>query len=372
MKKQEETQTETQYYSLEEIKKRNCQYNIIIGERSNGKTFAVQEEILKTYLKTGKQGAIIRRWDLDFKRGRGDVMFAGVIDAGILNHTNWDGVEFKLGRWTLYKWDEDLNKKVYDNEPFCYSFALTNMEHDKSTSYPNITTICFDEFLTRQEPLPDEFILFMNCLSTIIRHRDDVKIYMLGNTVNKDSIYFKEMGLKHIGKMERGDITVYEYGDSGLRVAVEYCGTCIKQKKKSDKYFAFDNEKLQMITNGAWELAIYPRLPFKYKPKDSKFKFYIEYDEFLLQGEVVKVNKTQFIFIHPWTSEIDEDKDYIYSPKADPRKNWRRRINGGGDKLDIKIWEYFKKDKVYYSSNEVGELVRNYLLFCNNYSIIKS
>lgn len=363
---------ETIYYKLDEIDKRKCQYNIIIGERSNGKTFACLEKILKTYLKTGKQGAIIRRWDEDFKKGRGEVMFTSLIDAKILHLTNWDGIEYRAGKWTLYKWDEDLNKKIYDNDPFCFSFSLTNMEHDKSTSYPNITTIVFDEFLSRQTPLPDEFVLFMNCLSTIIRHRDDVTIYMLGNTVNKDSIYFKEMGLKHITKMEKGDIDVYEYGDSGLRVAVEYCGTSNKQKKKSDKYFAFDNEKLKMITSGTWELAIYPHLPIKYKPKDVRFTFFIIYDDVILQCEVIKIKKISFIFIHNKTTPIkNEDKDIIYSTTNDPRKNWRKRINACSDNIDTKIWSYFKSDKVYYQDNEVGEIVRNYLIYCNNFSIIR-
>ena len=368
----EEKKVEVQFYRLTEILKRKCQYNIIFGERSNGKTFACLEKILKDYLSQGKQGAIIRRWDLDFKRGRGDSMWSGHIDAGLLNKTEWDGIEFKTGAWTLYKWDEDLNKKVYDNQPFCYSFALSNMEHDKSTSYPNIKNIVFDEFLTRQNPLPDEFILFMNCLSTIIRHRDDVIIFMLGNTVNKDSIYFKEMGLKHIAKMQQGDIEVYEYGDSGLRVAVEYCGEGVRQKKKSDKYFAFDNAKLKMITSGTWELAIYPHLPCKYKPKDIKFRYYIKYDDVLLIAEVIRINNNMFTYIHKCNEIKDPDKNIVYSTEVDYRKNWRRRINGGIDKIDSKIWEFYKKDKVYYQDNEIGEIVRNYLIYCNNYSIIKT
>ena len=34
-----------------------------------------------------------------------------------------------------------------------------------------------------------------------------------------------------------------------------------------DVYFAFNNPKLQMITSGAWEMAIYPHNKVKYKPK---------------------------------------------------------------------------------------------------------
>lgn len=361
------------FYSLSEIDKREATYNIIIGERSNGKTFSCLERILENYLKRREQGAIIRRWDLDFKRGRGDAMFASLVSEGRLIETDYDGIEFKNGRWYLYRWDYDLQKKILDDEPFCYSFALSNMEHDKSTSYPRVTSIVFDEFLSRMTPLPDEFVLFMNCISTIIRHRDNVKIYMLGNTVNKSSIYFKEMGIKHIDTMQPGQIDVYKYGDSGLVVAVEYCNTFEKSKKKSDKYFAFDNEKLKMITGGAWELAIYPHLPMKYKPKDVRYKFFIIWEENILQCEVIRINSISFIYIHIKTTPIkDEDKDLIFSPTADPRKNWRRRINDCFDDKGRKIWQYFQEDRVYYQNNEVGEIVRNYLIYCKNFSIIKS
>ena len=38
-------------------------------------------------------------------------------------------------------------------------------------------------------------LFFMNVLSTIIRDRENIKIFMLGNTVNKYCPYFDEMGL---------------------------------------------------------------------------------------------------------------------------------------------------------------------------------
>lgn len=364
----------SQFYDGKEIESKNATYNMIIGERSNGKTFYCLDKILQNYLEKGEQGAIVRRFADDFKRGRGTVMFNSLLDVGKLVDTEYSGIEFKSGQWFLYRWDNDLQKKILDENPFCYSFALTNMEHDKSTSYPNVTTIVFDEFLTRQSTLPDEFILFMNCISTIIRHRDNVKIYMLGNTVNKSSPYFKEMGIAHIDKMVPGTIDVYTYGDSDLKVAVEYCNTFDKTKgKASDKYFAFDNPKLQMITGGAWELAIYPHLPMKYRPKDIKYTFFIKWEDYILQCEIIRINKVSFMYIHNKTTPIkNEDKDLIFSPEPDPRKNWRRRITDVFDDRGKKIYQFFKEDKVYYQDNEVGEIVRNYLIYCRNYNIIRS
>lgn len=57
---------ETQkFYSLENIKKTGATYNVIFGERSNGKTYSVLLEGLKEYVKHGGQLAIVRRWKED-------------------------------------------------------------------------------------------------------------------------------------------------------------------------------------------------------------------------------------------------------------------------------------------------------------------
>lgn len=350
------------FYSLEEIKSKNATYNMIYGERSNGKSYSVLDEILKNYCKTGQQGAIIRRYHEDFRGKRGASIFAPLVQNRlVIDYTQgeWTGIFYYSGRWFLSKEDEN-GKIIKQEDPFCYAFALTDTEHDKSTSYPNVTTILFDEFLTRSGYLPDEFVLFMNTLSTIIRYRDDVKIYMLGNTVNRYCPYFDEMGLKHIRNQQKGTIDVYSYGESGLTVAVEYADSPVK-KKPSDKYFAFDNPKLEMITGGAWEIALYPHCPVKFKPKDIKFRFFIKFEETLLQCEVVMFDKYNFIFIHEKTTELKHpEKDLIFDTEYNPLYNYGRKLTTPANKIQKKIAEYFVNDKVFYQDNVVGEVVRNY------------
>ena len=358
------------YYSLDKILTHNALYNVIIGERSNGKTFACLLYGLKNYVKTGKQMAYIRRWQDDFTGKRGATMFDAIVHAGLLERITegrWTNVYFWSGRWYLSCVDGD-GKRVTDETPFCYAFALTQMEHDKSTSYPNVTTVIFDEFLTRQTYLPDEFILFQNVLSTIIRGRNDVKIFMLGNTVNKWSPYFSEMGLTHIKDMEIGSIDVYTYGESGLTVAVEFTGSN-KQSKASDVYFAFDNPRLNMITGtgNIWEMAIYPHCPVKYTPADVLYNYFIIWDGEVLHCEVVRTKYSFFTFIHRKTTPIqDDNKDLIYSVEYDSRPNHRRKITASADRLDRLLYSHFQTDRVYYQDNEVGEIVRNYLKWCRS------
>ena len=354
------------FYSLKTILSKDAQYNIIFGERSNGKTYSVLKYGLEKFCKTGEQTAIVRRWSEDFKGKRGATMYQSLVnnhEIEKLTDGKWTDVYYYSGRWYLCKYNEKDERTVLE-KPIAYGFSLGSMEHDKSTSYPEITTILFDEFLTRTMYLPDEFVLFMNVLSTIIRHRKNVKIFMLGNTVNKYCPYFNEMGLRHIKDMNVGDIDIYTYGDSDLKVAVEYCKPN-KQGKESDTYFAFDNPKLNMITGGAWEVNIYPHCPIKYAPKDIKFTYFIIFDGEILQCEIIMKDNNNFTFIHRKTSPIkDIEKDLVYSTEYKPLPNWKRKINRPTTELEKKIALYFAKDKVFYQDNDVGEIVRNYLLWC--------
>lgn len=353
------------WYSYKAIDKLKCQYNMIIGERSNGKTYGALLKILENYVKSNKKGAYIRRYKEDYRGKRGDALFESIEVNGVvkeLTEGKFDCIKYQSGRWYLAISDKETGKKIASEDPFCYAFAISDMEHDKSTSYPEVTTIVFDEFLTRGYYLPNEFVLFMNTLSTIIRHRNDVTIYMLANTVNKYAPYFAEMGLKHVQSMEKGTIDVYTYGSSKLKVAVEYCSSPKKEGKKSDVYFAFDNPSLQLITGGAWELDIYPHCPEEYDRKDIVFTFFMTFEETILQGEVIINDYMNYIYIHRKSTPIKNPfEDLIFSLDSKPYPNYVTGLRNNGRSVVRSIYRYFQDEKVFYQDNEVGEIVRNFI-----------
>jgi len=356
------------FWSIEPIKKKKAKYNVIFGERSSGKTYGVELEILKNWIEKRQQGAIIRRMDEDFRGQRGQQMYDALVannEIEKLTKGEWTGVTYRSKRWYLSRLDEK-GKPEMQETPFCFAFSLSAYVHDKSTSYPGVTTVCFDEFICNTGYLSDEFILFQNTLSTIIRQRSNVTIYMLGNTVNKYGCpYFKEMGLTNVQKMKQGTIEVYTYGQTELTVAVEFTGN--KKSKDSDVYFAFGNEKLSMITRGSWEINVYPHKPCKFCPKDIIFTYFIKYEEYILQCEIVRTGNNFFTFVHIKTTELkDPDRDLIYSLEYDPRPNWGRRLTAPVNELQKKVAWFWKADKVFYSDNEIGELVHNYLIECHD------
>ena len=359
--------TKFKYYSLKKIQQKKSTYNVVFGERSNGKTYAVLHYILEKFMKNREQFAYVRRWKEDVIGRRASSVFNALASDGEiekLSNGEYTGVYYYSGRFYLCSYD-DKGKAIYsDSDLLGYTFALSDTEHNKSNSYPKVSTIMFDEFLTKGLYLQDEFVLFMNTVSTIVRLRTDVEIYMLGNTVNKFCPYFKEMGLNHIQEMEQGNIDVYSYGDSKLQVAVEYCSST-QNAKKNNFYFAFNNPKLAMITGGAWELNIYPHLPLKYKHSDIEFTYFIEFNDNLYQCEVVNKEPNYFTYIHIKTSDIkDTDNDLIYTLDYHSRLNYNRNILKPQNQLQKNILWYFSTDRVYYQNNEVGDSIHNYLKLC--------
>ncbi len=360
------------FYTPKNILEKNATYNVIFGERSNGKTYSVLKYALENYFATnGGQLAIVRRWAEDVKGRRASDIFSAINDNGEvakISNGMYEGITYWASKFYLCTYDEH-GKPIYnvDTDCFAYTFAISESEHNKSISYPRIKTILFDEFLTNKVYLPNEFVSFMNTVSTIIRQRTDVKIFMLGNTVNKYCPYFDEMGLTHIKDMKQGSIDVYTYGDSELKVAVEYCSS-IKKQKKNNFYFAFNNPKLHMITSGAWELDIYPHVPIKYKPKQVLFTYFIDFSSEIYQCEIVEDdNGEMFTFIHLKTTPLkDTENDLIYSLEYNYKLNYNRSIYKPINNLQKRILWFFQTDRVFYQDNSVGDAIHNYLKICKN------
>lgn len=361
------------YYSVRKLINHvpDAQYYVVYGERSNGKTYSVLDYAIERYFTHNEKFGIIRRYKEDLKGKNGGAMFSALVHNGLVNKYSkgkWNGIYYYSQRWYFMRINKENPKdKEIDDEPFAYGFALTEMEHDKSTSYPEIKNLLFDEFITRQTYLPDEFILFTNVISTIVRERDDVRIFMCGNTVNQYCPYFKEMGLTNVRKQDKGTIDVYTYGESKLKVAVEY-SDFPEKKKKSDVYFAFNNPKLKMITGGAWEIAIYPHLTkdMKYAPKNVIGHYFIIFEETTLMCDVIRKDGMIYTFVHLKTTPIKEDdKSIVYTPVVNPLPNYRRKLTKPMTKTDKKILWFYVHEKVFYQSNEIGEIVRNYFEWCN-------
>ena len=364
------------YYDIKKLLNNypDAYYYLVIGERSNGKTYSALQLALENWFNKGEQFAYLRRFGEDVKKKQLSNLFSAHIENGLvekLSKDQWSSVDYTGNKFRLARASEDGSVE-YSDDPIGFAFDLNSMEHYKSISFPKITLVIFDEFLSRQSYLPNEFLLFTNSLSTILRLRTNVKILMLGNTVNKYCPYFAEMGLTHVKEQKQGTVDVYNYADKNLQVVVEYCDTSSKHGgKASDRYFAFDNPQLQMITTGAWEIAIYPHLPIEeYKPKDVAAEFFVSFDREILHGEIISVDGMEpFVFLHSKTTPIKKDTDIIYGQVPDASPYHRVGVANYSDNLTKFIRKAMQENHVFYATNEVGEIWRNYLIWASSQNI---
>lgn len=341
------------YWNPEKINKYNATYNIIFGQRSNGKTYGALKYGLEIYKESGGQIAYIRRWDDDIKGYKGDQLFNGMLNNGVfLDMFNAIDVKYKSRAWYM------VTENGIEEEPFAYAFSISGMEHVKSLSYPKISTIIFDEFISR-DTLRNEFVMFMNLISTIARDHHKVKIYMLGNSVNMYSPYFDEMGLYRISKMQEGDIDIYTYKDSRLTVAVQYADNL---KENENAYlFAFNNPKLKMITHGEWEIGLYNHLPAEYDRSDIIFIFFILHRNLLMQCELI-YKESLFIFIHRKTTPLKENEnDLIYTKEPCIKPNYRADFKHPKTKIEKIIQEVISEGNIYFQDNTIGDIFYNYI-----------
>ena len=356
------------YYNIAPIDATGAIYRVIVGQRSNGKTYSVCRHIIEDYFNEGKRGAYIRRYEESITPKNLQSLFNPHLQLiWELSEHKWNAVFYRAKEFHFCAIDSEGKIIAKDDTAFCITAAINTSENTKGEDRGEVHTIVFDEFMTRSGYLNNEFVRFMNLLSTLIRDRENAVVYMLANTVNKYCPYFSEMGLKNIDKLAQGEIAVYSYGTSELTVAVELCDEVKATKQTASKYFAFDNPQLQMITRGAWEFQIYPRAPYKILPEDIVLKFYIQFAEQLLACEVVHSTLKQycndvFIFVHPQTKDINvDDFTIMYVSDFSSCRMHVRYLKDQPTEGHKLIYSLIQRKAVCFSDNDTGEVFRNWL-----------
>ena len=243
------------YWLINKILATKADFMLVIGQRGNGKTFGVLKYFLEQYKKSGKRFAYLRRWDEDIKAYRMEQLFApfrNVIDEVFGEEFT---IEYKNHKFYL------VNGNGTKVDTLGYVLSVSSSAHTKSISYTNLGYILYDEFIrmTGEQELKDEMSRFDNTLSTLIRgDNNNVKVFMLANTVSKYSPFFLRFGID-INKIEQGSITVKEIPlETGevLKVALEYCEFNEEASKKISKY-----STNAMIKSGKWEIPDTDEIP---------------------------------------------------------------------------------------------------------------
>ena len=345
------------FYNSKKIDDTESIYRLIIGQRSNGKTYAFCEKCLAEYLNSGRPSAYIRRYAEDIKPKNIENLF-NPHNISKLTKGKYNAVQYRSNSFFFVYKDSNGNTKTKDKKFFCKCFALNNWEHAKGQDSGEFKFICFDEFISRTGYIYNEFTHFQNLLSSIIRSREDVIIYMLANTVSKFCPYFADMKID-IEKINQGEIHVLQDESGKNFIAVEYCQTNENVKTKTVKYFNFDTAGSKMITTGEWEIPSYPHLYFEYDKSYVVYSFYIDMKNIKLNCDILQYGDNLLLYIYPMTKIKDinsNDLWFIDNPKNLLHQNV---IGAGGLKIHKLIKFLIDEKRVYFSDNFTGDKFYN-------------
>ena len=244
---------ESFWYSLQRVLSFNALINIIIGERGVGKSFSCKKHVINRFLKKGEEFVYLRRYKTELKSSVPH-FFDDIIEKKIFPEA-----KFKVKGNTFY-----INDKVAG-----YALPLSTANILKSTSFANVKTIIFDEFIIDKgcyRYLLNEIETFLDIIETIARLRD-IKVFLLGNAISITNPYFTYFNLS---LPYNSDVALFKEGS----ILVNYIkNENYREVKKASRFgkliegteygkYAIDNEFLRDSKSF-----------IKKKDKSSKFYF---------------------------------------------------------------------------------------------------
>lgn len=251
------------YYTLDDIRKYNCVWNIIYGDRAKGKSYAPAKRGLEYAWKTQKPTlAYIRRYRDDISPELVSKYFD--FRGSPLVHKVTGGAFSFIDQYRGYMWwAKREGGKVKRGEPLGESFALNLWRRYKSTGHPYIKHFLVEEVLADKGYVPEEPKVLQNLVSTIARTDEDIEVYLIGNLISRVCPYFKEWGLKGTRTQKPGTIDIYQIPQEDgtlVPLAVEYCPS--PKERKSSIFFGSAEKSIQ---GGHWETHDYAHLPDKWE-----------------------------------------------------------------------------------------------------------
>ena len=354
------------HYSPLQVVKTNTPYIISYGGRNLGKTFAWLILIYAIWQCEGYKSVLMRRMAETLKPSKVAETFKKVFDLGYVpNNKGYTGITYRTGAWRGY-WADEKGKITYD-EPFCYPFALSSkIETNKGVSdIEKLGIIFFDEALTADNYLTDEWGRFQNAVSTLVRENSQACCVLCANTVSWVAPYFREFGIKNVRSIKKGTVKVFQCLDE-TAVTLEYCNDVVANRNKKivdRRFFGFKSGTADMIRVGGWEIHSYQHLTRemiedRHRELITRDIYIAHENEILCLELYVMDDFGPLVNVRP-ADNFDLGKViYVVGDHTDPRYHHRPNPSNKIDKL---IWTLYHNNRFYYADNLCGEIVKKFL-----------
>lgn len=233
----------------------NLQILILLGMRSNGKSYAAKELTVKKAYEEKQQFIYLRRYKEDVADYLTEAYFADLDISGI---TKGKYSNVTVYRKAIYLSNIDEEGKVNRGVKIGDVRSLSEGTRYKSGAYPNTKYIVFEEFVTDGLYLSNEVEKLDQFISTVLRQNNGCVI-LIGNTISRICPYFREYELVGIPKQEKGTVDIYNKvvhddvnGDYQTNVGVYLTGTIEGASKM------FFRKNAAMINKGEWTTHDHP------------------------------------------------------------------------------------------------------------------
>lgn len=355
------------HYNIDNISKINANFNLIYGEKSNGKSYQVKhkkaiipyleecekKKLIQDSINSNERFILLRRWKEDINNLWIEQYFS---DVDIEKLTNGKYNCISCYRKVLYLSIYDVEQnKIKRFEKIGYVMALSTEQHYSGGSFLDVKRIIFEEFMERGSYIPNEPDKLMTLYSTIDRKRGTTEIWMVGNSISRICPYIPAWGLEEIFRtIKQGEIKtkVIHNEENDVTIAIEYC------KASGGKTMAIGNAS-GMIDKGGWQTFPQPKLPKSYKNYKVLLRIGFKFKSFRFIGEFLqdKFEKDKICwFIYPKYSEFT-DKIIVISDEIKISRYWQRDIYNltiKNQKLQKLFIDTFRESNIFYSDDLCG------------------
>lgn len=247
------------YLDLSKILSYNALLNFIIASRGTGKTYSTTKFVAKKFITSGEEFVYLRRYKSELQKSIPNFWNALLSNDEFKGHT--------LSR--------KANNLMIDDKVCGYGLTLSTAQQLKSTNFPKVKYIIFDEFILEDGQghyLKNEVDIFLGIIETISRLRD-IKVICLGNSANIVNPYFLFFNI-HLPY--NNEIITFKDG----LIALQYASSQEYIKVKKESKFG------KLVENTSYEdYAINNKFVndnkdfVEKKDKDSKFSFSFIYKD---------------------------------------------------------------------------------------------
>lgn len=311
--------TNSIYYSSQGILSYKRLYNLICGIRGCGKTYDTSKLAIKKSLQTKKISFVVLcRYKEDFKD---------------IKDSWWSDVEHLFPEYTF----SSTGKVIYASNglekfPIGEFVCLTEYVRAKKVPRPHVKYIIFDECLNEDNDyLPNEIGKFLSICDSIIRNRDDVRVFMIANTISVINPYFDYFGFGKLEKQFTKGLhnSILEFTDSEK----------FKEFRKTTKFGGsiVDTDYGQFAIDGAFMLDDYTNVMTQ--PNAPYHHLY----NLVLEGHNISVGMVNGLL---YFSNCKDFTRKLFTPYVEDSKKFNAMFCE-------KTFRYFKHIQKYFLNNQV-------------------